>query len=800
MFLIPGAFDAAVKDRIVEALDQLYITGWVGNTFTSAQAARNLIDLASGATLGELGSLEVIVKEFMDKGFLTPVTLHELWEIAGKAALASAIDVQGAGKARKDLRAAMAVISMAAATSPDAFAEEHVRMMLQYGFAAGNGAADALTTRNACVALQRLAPQFECGAYDAVRDQAYAVLTRTVVASPFSEESWFTAAEAAVSALYVLHPTPEHICCAIVRCLAMSAFAYSSTEQTPAPLDHNDDGSEDTRATAGDASYIEEDVSSVPITGLSRFFFVLGHVALEQLVYIERQAKAVRCARMDAEKRAAEEKATKKKGKDDEDINAELGVGSVAADAELDAMKDASEGQILAVRNLLGPYARIISTVCHNRSLLFSHPILRSSALLALSKLMVVDARFCEANLQLLFTLLQNRSIEAPLRCNLVIAIGDLALRFPNLLEPWTDHIYRPLGDPDAKVRKNAMMVLTHLILNDMMKVKGHIAKMAVCLEDGDDRIAALAQLFFHELAKKEYKGTSPIYNLLPDILSNLSRETGLTRPQFQSVMQQLLGYIKKDKQGDALVEKLCQRFAATEDTAQWRNIAFCLAQLPLSEKGIKKLAECFKLYKTALADSEVTQVICGTILAKAKKNAGKPEMKQMVEDLEAKIEACAAERAEEEEAAAAAAERAKQDRMAREEGQGGDEAVEGMDTTADSEDGQQGSAMHGDGDDGMVRVKEEPEESTTEAIEDESMSRISLQQAFKARSSRSAQQERKGKAAARKGPTLRRGGRRAKASTLDDDDIDDGSVDSDYDNEEKIAAVQAGIERVVLE
>ena len=37
-------------------------------------------------------------------------------------------------------------------------------------------------------------------------------------------------------------------------------------------------------------------------------------------------------------------------------------------------------------------------------------------------------------------------------------------------------------------------------------QVKGHIAKMALCLEDGEPRIAALAQLFFHELAKKEYK------------------------------------------------------------------------------------------------------------------------------------------------------------------------------------------------------------------------------------------------------------------------------------------------------
>lgn len=146
----------------MEALDQLYVTGWAGSTFTSAQAARNLITLASGATLGELGSLEEVMKEFMAKGFVTPVTLHELWDIAGRAASAVAAGAQGCGRARRDLRAAFAVLSMVAATSPGSFSEPHVRMLLQYGFGTGR-AADALTTRHACLALQRLADTFSTG-------------------------------------------------------------------------------------------------------------------------------------------------------------------------------------------------------------------------------------------------------------------------------------------------------------------------------------------------------------------------------------------------------------------------------------------------------------------------------------------------------------------------------------------------------------------------------------------------------------------------------------------------------------
>ena len=682
--MLPLVFarDEAVKDRIVQALDQLYITGWAGHSFTSAQAARNLVDLASGANLGELGSMEEVVKELLAKAFLTPVALHELWEIAGRAGAAVAAGSQGSDRARKDLRASLAVLSMAAACTPAAFKEQHIAAFLKLGFAQDGQphVADALTIRHACLALQRLEGNLKSGTgpeYDALRVQMYAAFTRTVVASPLPEASWYSAAEAALTALYVLHPAPEHICGAIVRHIASGVFTPTSTTTTEA-MDNAEDEEIFSSSAVVDNVSLSSSSTVVSAAALSRLFFVLGHVALQHMVLIERTAKAVRRARMEAEKRVAEDKVERQQAKrsgkssstekekedENEDINAELGVGSVAADAELDAMKEACETQILAAQSLLGPYARLVSAICRHRSLLNGDATLRSSALLALSKMMVVDPRMCEENVQLMFTLLAARSVEPALRSNLTIALGDLALRFPNLMEPWTEHMYRPLGDPDISVRKNALMVLSHLILNDMMKVKGHIAKMAVCLEDNDDRISALAQLFFHELAKKEYKGTSPIYNLLPDILSSLSKETGLTRAGFQAVMQRLLGYIKKDKQGDALVEKLCQRFASSEDPTQWRNMAFCLSQLPISEKGVRKFADCFKLYKTALGDGETADIL-GGVLAKMKKSASKPEVKAAVEELEAKIEAAAAERMEEEAAATAAAQRAAQDRAA---------------------------------------------------------------------------------------------------------------------------------------
>lgn len=63
--------------------------------------------------------------------------------------------------------------------------------------------------------------------------------------------------------------------------------------------------------------------------------------------------------------------------------------------------------------------------------------------------------------------------------------------------------LLRRLRDESSYVRKNTLMVLTHLILNDMVKVKGQISEMATCLEDKDSRISDLAKLFFLELSKK---------------------------------------------------------------------------------------------------------------------------------------------------------------------------------------------------------------------------------------------------------------------------------------------------------
>lgn len=137
---------------------------------------------------------------------------------------------------------------------------------------------------------------------------------------------------------------------------------------------------------------------------------------------------------------------------------------------------------------------------------------LRTTATLSLSKLMCVSSRFCEENLLLLFKIFET-SKDATIRSNIVIALGDIAVCFNNMIDENSNNLYEGLSDKDIHVKRNTLMVLTHLILNGMIKVKGQLGEMAKCVEDADTRIADQAKLFFKELSTKD----NAIYNNLPD-------------------------------------------------------------------------------------------------------------------------------------------------------------------------------------------------------------------------------------------------------------------------------------------
>ena len=75
--------------------------------------------------------------------------------------------------------------------------------------------------------------------------------------------------------------------------------------------------------------------------------------------------------------------------------------------------------------------------------------------------------------------------------------------RFPNVLNEKTNDIFTLLHDEDNFVRRQALMVITHLVLNDMLKIKGEIVDICMLLEDPDEQIKSQVQLFLNEVHSK---------------------------------------------------------------------------------------------------------------------------------------------------------------------------------------------------------------------------------------------------------------------------------------------------------
>lgn len=131
---------------------------------------------------------------------------------------------------------------------------------------------------------------------------------------------------------------------------------------------------------------------------------------------------------------------------------------------------------------------------------------------------MCVSKQFCSDNIKLFIGLL-NSDIDESNKKSLIISLGDLLKRFPNVVESCSRCLFQFLNADDQSLKKTALMVITHLILNDMLKVKSEISEFAYLYNDNDDQIQNLVKIFFYELNKKDNK---IIYNLLPDMISKL--------------------------------------------------------------------------------------------------------------------------------------------------------------------------------------------------------------------------------------------------------------------------------------
>ncbi|KAL8943261.1 MAG: hypothetical protein Q9216_001172 [Gyalolechia sp. 2 TL-2023] len=535
--------------------------------------ARNMISLTFGATPAELTSLEQLLSTMMKAQNISDLVITKLWQVYG---------VQKQEISKNQRRGAIIVLGMLAMAEPDVVIRE-MSTMLRIGLGP-LGRTDLALAKYTCVALRRINPsrrQIKDTTTPVVskmpNDHAVLIKLASVVEIVSDSKEWFGVAEQAISAIYVLSKQPDTLCSEILRRKTKHVFQPQITSEDPDAME-GVEGQGALPSPPPEESYSKQQ----PALALSQLLFIVGHIAIKQIVHLE-------LCELDFKRRKAEKEKNKPlnasptKGAPIDHDELDL-IGGTTEDDFTEAMTDIRERELLyGANSLLSHYAPLVTEICSNNTK-YNDENLQAAATLCMAKLMCVSSKYCEQNLPLLITILE-RSQNPVTRSNVVIALGDMAVCFNHLIDENTDFLYRRLNDKDSSVKRTCLMTLTFLILAGQVKVKGQLGEMAKCLEDPDKRIADLSRMFFTELATKD----NAVYNQFIDMFSHLSAATELEEASLKRIIKFLASFVEKDKHAKQLADKLVTRLARCENERQWNDVAYALSLLQHKNEEIQK-------------------------------------------------------------------------------------------------------------------------------------------------------------------------------------------------------------------
>ncbi|NXD85150.1 CND1 protein, partial [Halcyon senegalensis] len=627
--------EPGIKEAVLSAYRRLYLRPTGDTERARAQSLVHSLSLIMmDASLGTIQCLEEIISEFVQNDEIKPAVIQLLWERFTEKSQCSSLE----------RRAAVILLGMMARGKPEIIGS-NLDILVTVGLSE-KVCEDYCLAQEVCNAISKLAsnPKSALGKnstpFRLPQNHILFGCLSEAVSKGFVQPSnhWIPFMEAAVTLIYQLAEGAEEICARVLQ--ECSQQALEKLQEA--------DGQKDDPGIS--PSRISDGASSLPTFLLIHLVSLVGQVALQQVVYLEvsvtaelRRRRILREEKTKKHSVGSTKKQRPQSTENETTMEEELGlVGASADDTEAELIRSICETELLDGKHLFSAFVPLVLKICNNPGL-YNNPALSAAAALTLGKLCMISSEFCDSHLRLLFTMMEKSTLPG-VRANLIIAAGDLAIRFPNLVEPWTSHLYARLRDPCPSVRETAGLVMTHLILKDMVKVKGQVSEMATLLIDPEDAIAGVAQNFFSELsnkAKPYFPQGNAIYNLLPDIISHLSDPNcGIEEESFHAIMRHLFSYITKDKQTESLVEKLCQRFRTARTERQYWDLSYCLTLLPLSERGLHKLQDNFDCFADKLQDPVVYSCF-QTVLVRFRRAGSKPETKALAEELEQKLSAC---------------------------------------------------------------------------------------------------------------------------------------------------------------
>lgn len=669
MIMLINVQEKSVQDTISSAYKRIFFESsrYEGKTNRDALVVKNLLNFVETASIGECLSLEILLGQFLNNGDLTKDMEHELWAWFTGAKSGSTTD-------KKIL--AIQLLGMLASHKPEIIKQNFINC-IQHGLnSVGANDLESRLVRETCFAIRKSLPRkiedkrrsLRLSQADEIFVRLQSILTDSI--TNMDCHNWFSMCDEALRIIFDIAENPDKICEAIYELMTKSLLSSAVQSNSLLGQDTNRLESPDlqfqpsTIQTTGATTNGTQNGSQVatlelvhPII-LSRFIHFLGSVALNLAVFLElhvllelkirnvnsnndQSANNISAHNISISSRRRSRRygghnssAIANKSMDDQNLEEEIGLGGAEAeDAEMEFIGSICDEEIVCGKNLLAKLSRVIIEVVTD-PFRFPNPELNKASSLALAKYMMVSAKYCNDHLRLLFTILE-KTKNPDIKINLIVAISDLCIRFPNQLDGWNGKIFDCLQSDNVQVRRTALKILSRLVLCDILKAKDQISAMANLIVDDDEQISSYSRHFFLELSKK----LNAIYNVLPDIISRLSDpKTGINEENFHIVMRFLFELIDKSAHIDRLVDKLCGRFMDTDNERQWSDLAYCLSLLKYSDKSMIKLHDKFDCYKDKLCIDAVRESITSTVANYRKTPHLKNEMKQVLDEFEAKI------------------------------------------------------------------------------------------------------------------------------------------------------------------
>lgn len=388
-----------------------------------------------------------------------------------------------------------------------------------------------LSTIYSCIALRKSIPEkIESIDYSLAISKVQSLLLHST-----DNGIWFHLAEEALTTLYEIDSDANETTSEILKMKAMTIF--------------------------GDSSEFTNE--NQRLNSLSQFIFLLGHIGLKTIVYLEK-----------CEAEFKKKKIQSSNDKDEQEIELEM-IGGSNEDDFSEVIQNIRDKELLYGKDsLLAKFVPLILEILTDRKK-YPHKMLQRQTTLAFGKFMCISPFFCEQNIDLYIKVTRSSS-DTIIRSNGILSLGDMAVSFNNLIDERRNDLYLPLLDSDISVQRTCLMTVTFLILAGQIKVKGQLAQLSKLLVHDDPTIKEMTKLFFLELATKD----NAIYNGFIDMVGGLNNDLKFSEENFKSIVKYVSQFLKRDKHRMILIKKFNERLLKENNERIWKNLAFCIKEL----------------------------------------------------------------------------------------------------------------------------------------------------------------------------------------------------------------------------